>query len=181
MVEWIVFVIVSAVVVYFSWPSFRGRRRSHGFYRFFAFESILGIVLLNARVWFFDPFTVRQLISWLLLIASLFLAGHGFRLLQRIGQPKGQKGTIEGFESTTQLVTVGAYHYIRHPMYSSLLCLGWGAFLKGTNLLTLVLVMVCTAALVATAKAEESENLAHFGEKYTRYMQRTKMFIPYLF
>jgi protein-S-isoprenylcysteine O-methyltransferase Ste14 len=138
------------------------------------------LVLLNAKLWFFDPYTVRQLVSWILLIVSLFLAVHSFRLLKQIGQPDGRKGTIEGFEKTTRLVTVGAYHYIRHPMYSSLLGLGWGAFLKGISLYSIILVIICTAALIATAKVEEAENLERFGEKYTAYMQRTKMFIPYL-
>ncbi len=180
MAQLIIFIIVSAVIIYFSWPSFRGPKPSHGFYRFFAFESIFGIILLNIKVWFFDPFTVRQLMSWLLLIVSLFLAVHGFQLLRRIGRPSGPRGTIEGFEQTTQLVTAGAYHYIRHPMYSSLLGLGWGAYLKSPSLLATLLVIICTAALIATAKVEEGENLARFGEKYARYMQHTKMFIPYL-
>lgn len=40
--------------------------RSHGFYRFLAWESILALVLLNFRgfaQWFGDPFCLRQLAS----------------------------------------------------------------------------------------------------------------------
>ncbi len=40
------------------------------------------------------------------------------------------------------------------------------------------LALVITAFLIATAKAEEKENLARFGEEYSRYLKGTKMFIP---
>jgi protein-S-isoprenylcysteine O-methyltransferase Ste14 len=32
--------------------------------------------------------------------------------------------------------------------------------------------------LIATALAEEKENLARFGDEYSRYRKSTKMFIP---
>jgi len=57
------------------------------------------------------------------------------------------------------LVTEGIYRYIRHPMYSSLLLLAWGVFFKSFSWAALVLVLVATLALFATAKAEEAENL----------------------
>jgi hypothetical protein len=44
--EWIVFLVFSAGIVLLSWRSLRDRR-SHGFYRFFAFEAILALILLN--------------------------------------------------------------------------------------------------------------------------------------
>ena len=44
--------------------------RSHGFYRFFAWEAILGLFLLNVDFWFRDPFAWYQIIAWTLLFAS---------------------------------------------------------------------------------------------------------------
>jgi protein-S-isoprenylcysteine O-methyltransferase Ste14 len=170
----ILFLALSIPVIYISWLHFRNLR-SHGFYRFFVFESDLLLVLLQVEFWFADPFTPLHLISWCLLAASLFLALHSFYLLRKIGKPNGQ------FEATTQLVIVGAYHYIRHPLYASLLFLAWGAFLKhptwGTGLLVLINFLAC----VVTAKVEEAESLEKFGDQYKVYMQSTKMFIPYLF
>jgi len=174
MIEAVVFAVVSAGIVYLSWSSLHDRR-SHGFYRFFAFESILILILLNAEHWFSQPFALRQIISWGLLVGSLFLAVHGFRLLRVVGQPEGQ------IEDTTKLVTVGAYRYIRHPLYSSLLLLGWGAFLKAPSLAGLLLAGVATVALVATTRVEEAENLQKFGEAYAAYMETTRRFIPHLF
>jgi protein-S-isoprenylcysteine O-methyltransferase Ste14 len=102
--------------------------RSHGFYRFFAWEAILGLALLNINVWSRDPFSWHQLISWPLLMISAFLVIVGVRLLKQMGEPDAQRDDVPmvAFEKTTTLVTVGAYHYIRHPLYSSLLFLAWG-------------------------------------------------------
>jgi protein-S-isoprenylcysteine O-methyltransferase Ste14 len=170
----VIFSVISAGIVYLSWSSLRDRQ-SHGFYRFFAFESILILILLNVEHWFSEPLAPRQILSWALLIGSLFLAVHGFRLLRVVGQPEGQ------IEDTTTLVTVGAYRYIRHPLYSSLLLLAWGTFFKAPSLAGLLLAGIVTASLVATARAEEAENLRKFGEAYAAYMETTRRFIPYLF
>lgn len=174
MYEIIIFIAVSGGIACVSWSSLRNWR-SHGFYRFFAFEAILGLVLLNVRRWFTDPFAVHQIASWLLLSLSLLLAVHGFYLLAVAGKPKGH------IEDTTALVKVGAYRYIRHPLYSSLLLLAWGVFLKDPSLLGGVVALVASVALVATARVEEAENLQRFGEDYAAYMKTTKMFVPFLF
>ncbi len=167
------FIIVSAGIVFFSRKSLC-RVRSHGFFRLFAFESILALLLLNLEYWFYEPFSTLQIISWLLLFSSLILAVDGFYLLGTAGRPK------RGIEETTVSVKRGAYKYIRHPLYSSLLLFGWGVFFKNPSLLSAVLVLVASGFLVATAKAEEAENLQKFGADYAGYMKITKMFIPFL-
>ena len=174
MLKIMIFAVISGAILFVSWPSFRNWR-SHGFYRFFAFESILILFLLNVGYWFRDPFAAHQIVSWLLLIFSLFLVGQGFYLLRVAGKPEGP------FENTTILVRRGAYRYIRHPLYSSLLLLGWGVYLKSPSLMGSILVLLATAFLMATAKVEEAENLQKFGEDYAAYMRTTKRFIPILF
>ncbi len=174
MLKIILFLVISAAIVFVSRSSFRNWR-SHGFYRFFAFESILILFLLNVEYWFRTPFVAHHIVSWLLLIFSLFLVGQGFYLLRVAGKPEGH------FENTTTLVRQGAFRYIRHPLYSSLLFLAWGVYLKDPSLLGSILVLLATAFLVATAKVEEAENLQKFGEDYAAYMKTTKRFIPFLY
>lgn len=169
-----IFVLATAGIVCRSWPSLRDRA-SHGFYRFFAFEAILILILLNTPGWFRDPLALHQVISWLLLVASIPLAIHGFHVLRVIGQPEGD------FEKTTSLVTLGAYRYIRHPLYSSLLLLAWGVFFKKPSPIGALLAVAASAALWATARVEERENVEKFGGEYVTYMQSSKMFVPFLF
>ena len=178
----ILFGLFSTLLVYVSRKSLR-RLRSHGFYRFFAWELILALVLLNFPHWVEDPLSPRQIISWLFLLVSIFLVVHGVRLLRIVGKPNENRPDTEllAFEKTTNLVTVGAYKYIRHPLYSSLLFLVWGVFLKHPSWLGLLLALIATLLLFQTAKSDESECLRHFGGAYQTYMLRTKMFVPFIF
>jgi protein-S-isoprenylcysteine O-methyltransferase Ste14 len=177
--KWIVFAVVSLGIIFISWKSLP-HSRSHGFFRFFAFELLLILLLSNLDYWIEDPFSIHQLISWVLLSASIILAIHGFYLLREIGKPQGavQGSSDLGFENTANLVIIGAYKYIRHPLYSSLLLIDWGAFFKHTTLLSGSLALGISAFLMATAKAEEKENMTRFGDEYSRYRKTTKMFIP---
>jgi protein-S-isoprenylcysteine O-methyltransferase Ste14 len=181
-VKLVCFVLGTAGIAYVSRASLVAPG-SHGFYRFFAWVAILGLALLNIDVWFRDPFSWHQLISWVLLIVSGILVIVGVRLLKQRGEPDAQRDDVPlvAFEKTTTLVTTGTYRYIRHPLYSSLLFLAWGIFFKAASWLGGLLAVAATLFLVATARVEEAENLRFFGEEYRDYMQQTKMFVPFLF
>ena len=183
MLKTFLFVVASAGIAYISRASLRNPR-SHGFYRFFAWEAILALFLLNVQYWFWNPFSLQQILSWIFLIASAFLVVHAVHLLRHIGKPAAQRSDDEasiGFEKTTNLVVVGAYKYIRHPMYSSLLFLTWGVLFKDLSWLSGIFALAATVFLVSTAKAEEAENIRFFGTSYQAYIKQTKMFIPFLF
>jgi protein-S-isoprenylcysteine O-methyltransferase Ste14 len=158
-------------------------KASHGFPRFFAFEAILGLIVLNIPYWFTQPFSFPQLVSWILLIGGPFLVIHAVLVLRAYGaQDKSiQDASQLSFEKTTHLVTKGPYRFIRHPMYASLLSLAWGVFFKHVTLITLMLLILACLTLFLTAVYEERENLAKFGDEYASFMAHTKRFIPYIF
>lgn len=178
----VVLALATAGIVYLS-RSCLLDPRSHGFYRTFAWEVLVVLTLLNLEVWFRDPFSWHQIISWFLLSICILPVIHGALLLRLKGRPDAQRSesTLIGIEKTTALVTVGAYRFIRHPIYSSGLYLAWGIFFKDPSWLGGLLALAATVFLVATAKVEESENIRYFGTAYAEYMKRTKMFIPFVF
>jgi len=156
---------------------------SHGFYRFFAWEAIAVLIVFNLPYWFDNPASATQLFSWTLLAASIALVVSGLLLLRRHGGIRNPStiGPNYAFENTSRLVTRGVYRYIRHPLYSSLLFLGWGAYLKSPSRDSSFAVFCASLFLFITARVEEGENLARFGEMYATYMKRSRMFIPFLF
>jgi len=171
------------VIITISWNSLRVTR-SHGFYRFFAWEFILASAVLNLNVWFINPFSWHQIISWILLILALIPLYFGVRSLITKGNPvmtREGEPQLLAFEKTSQLVTSGIYHYIRHPLYSSLLFLTWGIFFKSITLPGVVLTAAATIALILTARADEAECIRFFGENYAAYMRISKRFVPFLF
>ena len=178
----ILFIAASVGLAWVSWRSLLDFR-SHGFYRFFVFESIVALVLLNLDYWFHEPFSPHQIISWLLLIISLFLVVHGFILLRMVGKPDSKRNdsSLVGVEKTTEQVTAVACRYIRHPLYSSLLFGAWGVFFKNPSWVGVSLAVITTFFVTMTAKIEEVENIRFFGAGYQSYMKKTKMFIPFLF
>lgn len=149
--------------------------KTHGYYRFFAFECILLLLLLNYEHWFVEPYSGEQLVSWALLGLSIFLAASGFYLLREIGRSEGS------IEETTRLVDQGVYKFIRHPLYASLILFGWGVLFKDIQLLGGLLAAVNTVFLYGAAKVEEAENVTKFGEEYQVYRRRTKMFVPFVY
>ena len=179
----IVFLLASGPLVYISRASLR-KPDSHGFYRFFAWECILVLFLLNVEKWFVNPFSWHQLIAWILLFACLVPLVFGVRSLRTRGRPTNERPgdpSLLAFEKTTALVTTGIYAYIRHPLYSSLLLLAWGIFFKAPGLPGVLLALVATTFLIATASADERECIQFFGAEYREYMKKTKRFIPFLF
>lgn len=171
-----IYVLVSGTVaiLLFSWFLSLRFGRYHGISRFFAFESIFILLLLNSRYWFREPFTLIHLLSWLLLIFSIYPAVAGYILLKRKGE------STVNFENTSVLVRSGIYSLIRHPLYLSVFLFGTGVMLKEPGTLQLILGIINLVAVYITARIEEAEMISKFGNEYRGYMKETKMFIPYI-
>jgi len=179
----IAFIVLSFGFIYISRASLRAPR-SHGFYRFFAWEFILALFLLNMDHWFRNLLVWHQIVSWFLLVVSIVPLVFGVHSLATRGKPvrhRQDDNHLLTFEKTTALVTTGLYRYIRHPLYSSLLLLTWGVFFKIPAWSGGLLALAATLFLVATARADEAECIRFFGSSYQEYMKHTKMFVPFLF
>jgi len=173
-VEIIIVVLFTLVNVWFNWWVSLKDRRFHGIFRFVSFECIFLLVLLNYPVWFKNPFSSLQIISWSLMILALLVAAWGFIILYSRGKPEDQ------MEKTTQLITTSIYKYIRHPLYLSLVLLGFGIMMKDPRLLQIILALVNFIAMYFTARIEEKEMIARFGPPYSEYIHKTKMFFPFI-
>jgi protein-S-isoprenylcysteine O-methyltransferase Ste14 len=174
-VRLVLFIVLSVGAVGASIHAWRNHQ-AYGYYRFVAFEVIVLLIVVNADQWFQDPFSTRQIVSWTLFAIATALAVHGGYLLRVVG--RAQERIIE---DTSMVVEVGAYRYIRHPLYASLILFAWGIFFKGINMLSGGLAFVATALLVVTGRYEERFNVKRLGSAYEDYMKRTKMFVPFLF
>lgn len=171
----VIFGIATLFIIWFSWWLSIKEKRYHGYARFFAFEGTLLLLLSNYKTWFIDPFSIKQIFSWLLLLGCIYPVLYGLHLITKIGKPKGK------FENTTKLVTTGIYRFIRHPMYLSIAMLAAGIFLKKTGTAQVVIFIIVLLALYLTARIEEGEMIKRFKKQYRDYMKKSKMFLPYIF
>ena len=162
------------VIIVFSWFYSVKQGRYHGIPRFFSFESIFILTVMNIKIWFHDPFSFLQVLSWIALILSAYLGIAGIIVLKRKGRPG------INFENTTVLVKSNIYKYIRHPLYLSLFLLGTGVMLKDPGYRQLIIGLINFTAIYITAKIEEDEMKKKFGNAYSEYIAESKMFIPFL-
>jgi protein-S-isoprenylcysteine O-methyltransferase Ste14 len=172
--ECIILIGGTLFIILFSWFLSIRYKRYHGIARFFAFESVFILVMLNYKVWFVNPFSPAQIISWILLCLSIYVVVTGFLLLKSKGKPDSN------FENTSVLVKSGIYGYIRHPLYLSIFLLGTGIVLKNPATAQILLGTINLVAVYITAHIEEQEMISKFGDDYIIYMKETKMFIPFI-
>lgn len=177
-----VFGLLSLVIVYLSRRTIFNIH-THGFYRFLSWECIAWLLGNNLKYWFTNPFCTRQIFSWIFLFTGLYLVIAGVVLLKKVGKPTKSRDekALYAFEKTEKLITSGIFHYIRHPLYSSLIFLTWGILLKNPTFSLICLAALSSVFLYITAIYDEKECVRYFGKRYLSYMSKTKMFIPFLF
>jgi len=169
----VIFVIIALLIFLTFRPALRSVT-SHGFYVFFAFESLLALLFFNIGFWAVNVLSWYQILSWIFLVSSAFIAISGFYGLKKYGKPDDE------WENTTLLINRGIFRYIRHPLYSSLILLVLGILLKRVTLLTVVLCSICIFFLITASLMEERENLKKFGDPYTTYKRTTMRYVPFI-
>jgi len=177
----IIFCILSLPLLFFSWQSLFNFKK-HGLYRFIVWESILWIAVQNYRYMIVERFDLQQYFSSVLMLTSLLFVVSAVFVMRKKGVANKQRrdDTLLGFEKTTVLITSGIFKYVRHPMYSSLMLLLWGVLFRKVEAALVIIALIATLLCLLAAFIEERENIEYFGENYKQYMQRTKMFIPYV-
>lgn len=79
-----------------------------------------------------------------------------------------------------ELVTYGIYQYIRHPIYTGVFLMLFGAEVITQSYLILLYVFILVG-MYWQAKREEEILLEHFGKAYESYIKTSKMFVPFVF
>jgi protein-S-isoprenylcysteine O-methyltransferase Ste14 len=76
-----------------------------------------------------------------------------------------------------RLRTNGLYRFVRHPIYSGVLLVGWGLGLRSMLWVGLVLAVALTAWMTAKARYEEQLLTARYPD-YPAYAATTPRFLP---
>jgi protein-S-isoprenylcysteine O-methyltransferase Ste14 len=142
--------------------------------------GILLVVIGYAVLWQ-GKFWERPLPAWrlaisvgLLLLASVF-SWTGTRALGK------QLRFDAGLSSDHQLVTSGPYGVVRHPIYTSMLCLmlGTGIVISPPLLFALGLVAFLAGTEIRV-RAEERLLASRFGDTFAEYRRRVPAYVPFL-
>lgn len=83
-------------------------------------------------------------------------------------------------EGKGKLVTKGIYKYIRHPQYTGFLLLTGGMVVHWATIPILILWPILFVIYYRLAKKEEKEMEREFGNDYSKYKEKTGMFLPHI-
>ncbi|CAC9443870.1 hypothetical protein [uncultured Gammaproteobacteria bacterium] len=82
-------------------------------------------------------------------------------------------------KSQHKLITNGIYHWIRHPMYTSVLTLCLALALSNNHLFSQLALLALTIILILKSNLEEKLLTQRFSD-YPTYKKKTGRFIPFL-
>ncbi|MCP4538488.1 MAG: isoprenylcysteine carboxylmethyltransferase family protein [Chloroflexi bacterium] len=83
-------------------------------------------------------------------------------------------------KSRHELVTIGPYSRIRHPMYSAFTLMHLGLFLLSGNYIIGFVGLAYMTVIIVRISKEEKMLLDYFQEDYTKYIARTGRLLPKL-
>ncbi len=131
------------------------------------FSSIALLIFLNPTM-FFKPLSL-----------GLFVLGVGVFLYILYDVKTLNFNIIPEIKRNATLITTGVYKHIRHPMYFAVLITMLSPLSVSFNVSNL---FICTALVLALfLKAKKEEMLwAEKSLTYQEYMQKTKMFLPFV-
>ena len=109
----------------------------------------------------------------------IFLLGCGFGLYTVRHNPLGNFNITPEIKENASLITTGAYRYIRHPMYFSVLVMMLGVVISKPTLLSFFIYVLLVVTLFLKAHKEEMLWVEQSSE-YGNYRQRTKKIIPFV-
>lgn len=109
----------------------------------------------------------------------IFFAGSGFGLYTLKCNTLSNFNITPEIKENASLITTGAYRYIRHPMYFSVLVMMLGVVVSKPTLLSLFIYVLLVVTLFLKAQKEEILWMECSCE-YRNYRQQTKKIIPFV-
>jgi protein-S-isoprenylcysteine O-methyltransferase Ste14 len=132
-----------------------------------AAARIRGAAMMHARLAIFA-------VAFLLVIAGIALRWYAILTLGRFFSMRVQT------TSAQQVVESGPYRFVRHPSYTGALMTVLGVLLMSTNWLTLACFLIALPGFAYRIYVEEQALASELGDRYRKYMHRSKRLLPFL-
>jgi protein-S-isoprenylcysteine O-methyltransferase Ste14 len=138
-------------------------------------EGVAYSLVWQSKFWLRQPHNWRTALSiWFLALAAV-LSWSSARTLGR------QWRFDAGLNRDHELVTSGAYRFVRHPIYASMLCLLLGTgFMVAPMLLLLISTSIFIAGTQIRVRIEDNLLAARFGDRFRDYQQSVGAYVPFL-
>ncbi len=111
--------------------------------------------------------------------AALGYAGLAFCAWARVTIAANWSSDVQ-LKRDHELIVVGPYRWVRHPIYTGVLLMFLGTALAVGEWRGLLAVAVAAAAFWRKLRLEEAVMSRQFGEAYARYAERVPALVPFL-
>jgi protein-S-isoprenylcysteine O-methyltransferase Ste14 len=139
-------------------------------------ELIGYALMLQSRFWDVSPQRWRVLASLLCFVIAIALSWTATRAL---GREHLRFDAAIGAEH--ELVRSGPYRLVRHPIYTSMLCVLWGiGFMAASPLLFVVATAVFLVGTEIRVRTEDRLLAARFEDQFEQYRRSTRAYLPLL-
>ncbi len=129
-----------------------------------------------------DPAQLTVSAHWLqngLAAGGLLLYGLGCLLLAAAFRMLGRSFRAEGAAPRLdKLLTGGPYRFVRHPMYTGLLCLSLGLSCMTQSLVCFAVFGVYLLLIIRVIDREEEELRRAYGDQYRLYQRNVRKLVP---
>jgi protein-S-isoprenylcysteine O-methyltransferase Ste14 len=148
-------------------------------------NPLAAIGLIAQRLDTADPAQLLVSARWLqkgLAAGGLLLYGLGCLLLAAAFGMLGRSFRTEGAAPRRdELMTGGPYRFVRHPMYTGLLCLALGLSLMTQSLVCFVVFGIYLLLIVRLIDLEEAKLRRAYGDQYRLYQRNVRKLVPHVY
>jgi protein-S-isoprenylcysteine O-methyltransferase Ste14 len=158
---------------------------THTFNLFFLLivNPMAAMLLMTRYLETVDPTHIAINAPWLLTgleIGGMVLYLTGYLLMALALVRLGGNYQVGGNppRAVDEMVIVGPYRFVRHPMYAAALCISLGLACLIQSLAFLSVFCIYVVLIILLVPAEEEELRRAYGEQYIAYQQRVKRIVP---
>jgi protein-S-isoprenylcysteine O-methyltransferase Ste14 len=128
-----------------------------------------------------NPFWERSPEAWRVALSVFFLALAGL-LSWSSARALGRQWRFDaGLNPDHELVQSGAYRVVRHPIYTSMLCLLLGTGFMITPLpMLLIATVLCIIGTEIRVRIEDTLLASRFGDQFSTYQRTVSAYIPFV-
>jgi protein-S-isoprenylcysteine O-methyltransferase Ste14 len=149
-------------------------------------NPLAAILLITRSLAAVDPTHLAVNTAWLLIvleIAGLGLYVLGYFLMAwaliRLGHVYQLGGSAP--RVVDKMIVIGPYRFVRHPMYTAVLCISLGLACLIQSLAFFAVFCIYLVLIVLLIPVEEKGLQRVYGEQYITYQQQVRKLVPFLY
>lgn len=142
-----------------------------------------GMLLQGVAYWilWWSPFWTRSPANWRVALSILFFLAASLLSWTSVRYLGRQWRFDAGLSADHQLVRSGPYRFLRHPIYTSMLCVlcGTGFMVTPLWLLLLAILLFLIGAEIRV-RVEDALLASRFGDEFRYYQRTVSAYVPFL-